>query len=143
MYEVRIVQADARPGCAGYVVQLRTLAVFDAGLACRYGGFSQVLSDELADHRIRHPFFLGGADDHDGVALHAQSTFPRGVLALAGAHGERREDVEVQGHGTRPGGAESAIRDRCDAILPGVYGRALDGHWTVVRPAGERAEFRE
>src|ERR1700719_3443151 len=99
MHEVRIVQADTRPARAGYLVQLRTLAVFDAWLACRYAGFSQVLSDQLADHRIRHPVFLGGADDHDGAALHAQSAVPRSVLALAGAYGEWREDVEVQGHG--------------------------------------------
>src|ERR1700719_505113 len=33
MYEVRIVEADPRPGRAGHVVQLRALAVFDAGLA--------------------------------------------------------------------------------------------------------------
>ncbi len=82
------------------MVQLRTVAIFDAGLAGRDAGLSKILPDKLADHRIRHPIFLGGAHDYAGAAFHADCAVPLRLLALAGAHGGRGEDVEVEGHGT-------------------------------------------
>src|SRR4029077_5703805 len=81
MREMRIDKADAGSGCAGYLVQLGIVAVFDARVARGYAGLSQVLSDEFADDGIRHPVFLGGADDHAGDAPHGQSAVPLGVLA--------------------------------------------------------------
>src|SRR2546430_7812370 len=46
-------------------------------VAGEHRGFQDLLSDELADHRIRHPFFLGGADDHDGNSFYGKSALPR------------------------------------------------------------------
>src|SRR5258708_4345179 len=56
---------------------------------------------------------------------------------------ERRENVQVQRDGTRSGGVEPAVRNGCDAILPGVDGGAGDGHRTVRGQADKRAEFCE
>ena len=57
--EMRVEQAAAGSGCAGYVVQLGTVAVFDAGLAGEDGGFRKILSDELVDYR-RTTFCFSG-----------------------------------------------------------------------------------
>src|SRR5947208_14144414 len=94
------------------MVQFGALALLDPGVAGEHRGFQDLLSDELADHRIRHPFFLGGADDHDGNSLYGKSALPRGLSALAGTYGERGENVQVQRDGTRSGGTESAVRNR-------------------------------
>ena len=139
--QVRVGATEARSGRAGYVVQLGLVAIFDAGLAGEDRRLREVLSDELADHRLRHPVFLGGADDHAGDAFHGESSLPRCVSAFAGAHGQRRENVQVQRHGARSRCLESAVRDRCDAFLPGVDGRAGDGHHSVRRSAAVARSF--
>src|SRR5438132_14156797 len=87
---------------SGHLVQLGAVAVLDAGLARKDRRLQQVLSDDLADHRIRHPVFLGGTDDHDGPSFYRQSTLPSRVFTFARAHGKRRETVQVQRNGTRP-----------------------------------------
>ena len=56
--KMRIEHTAAGSGCVGHVVQLGLVAIFDAGLAGEDRGFRKILSDELADHRIRHPVFL-------------------------------------------------------------------------------------
>ena len=126
--EVRIGQTAAGSGCPGYVVQLGLVAVFDAGLAGEDRRFRKILSDELADHRVRHPVFLGGADDHDGAAFYWASSLSRGVSAFDREDTHWRKDVQVQGDGTGPGGAESTVWNGCDAVLPGVDGGAGNGH---------------
>ena len=93
--------------------------------------FEKYYPTTSADHRIRHFVFLGGADGHAGDSLHGKSAVSRGVFAFAGADGQRREDVEVQGDGTRSGGAESAVWNGRDAVLPGVDGGAGDGYCFV------------
>jgi len=47
-----------------YVVQLRAVAVLYAGVAGSDGRSEGVLSDDASGDRVRHYFFLGGADDH-------------------------------------------------------------------------------
>ena len=128
---VRIGKTGTGSRCAGHLVQLRIVAVFDAGLAGRDQGFQNLLSDQLADHRLRHPVFLGGANDHARDALHRASSLPRRIPAFSSAHRQRRKDVQVQGHRPGPGHLESTIRDRCDALLPGVHGRARHRHCPV------------
>ena len=44
------------------------VAFFHARLAGRHAGLARLLSHQPADQRLRHPFFLGRADDHDGPA---------------------------------------------------------------------------
>ena len=101
----------------------------------RRADFETLLPDQPVDHRLRHPVFLGRAHDHAGDSFHRRSALSRGVSALAGAHRQRRENVEVQRHGTRPGEAEPAVRHRRDAILPGVDGGAGHRHYSVRRSA--------
>ena len=50
--------------------------------------------------------FSGGADDHAGVAFYQPSSLSRCVSAFAGAYRERGENVQVERHRTRPGGAK-------------------------------------
>src|ERR1700687_5997774 len=68
--EVRIGEPGTGSGRAGYLVQLGAVAVFDAGLARQNSGLRKILSDELVDHRLRHPVFLGGADDYARHSLY-------------------------------------------------------------------------
>src|SRR5207237_7427665 len=92
-----------------YVVQVGIVAVLDAGLAGANRILQDLLSDNPADHRIRHPVFLGRADDHAGDSFHGQGSLPRSVLALAGAHGKRRENVEIQRYWAGSSGAQPAV----------------------------------
>jgi len=132
--EVRDLQVgESRAGSRrfGYVVQLGALAVLDFGLAGKHSGLQDLLPDDLTDHGIRHPVFLGGADDHAGNSLYGENCVPRRVSALAGAYRKRRENVQNQRDGARPGSAEPAVRDGCDAFLSGVDGRAGNRHRAV------------
>src|SRR5260370_42419716 len=74
MREVWFGQADARSRCARNVVQFGALAVLHFGLAGRYARLSEILSDQLAHHRLRHSVFLGRADDHDGLEIYRPSS---------------------------------------------------------------------
>ena len=62
-----------------------------------------------------------------GIHFTGKSAVSSGVSAFAGADGQRREDVQVERHGAGPGGAESAVRDGRNAVLPGVDGGTGDG----------------
>src|SRR5262249_34179321 len=103
---VRQGRIETGSGCAGYVVQLRFVAVFDAGLAGEDGGLPEILSDDSADYRLRHFVFLGGTDGHAGDSFYGPSSLSHGVPALTGTHGGRGEDVEVEGDGAGPRGAQ-------------------------------------
>src|SRR5882724_3183022 len=135
--EVRHMRRDktgARPRRFGYLVQFGALAVFNARMAGEHGGLPEVLSDKPADHWLRHPVFLGGADDHAGDSLYGQGSLPRRLSAHASAHGKRGENVQVQRDGTGSGGAQSAVRYGRDAVLPSFDGGARNGHCFVRRP---------
>src|SRR4051794_21501527 len=114
MREVWEGGTDAGSGCAGYMVLVGAAAVHDLGLAAGDAGPGGVLSDELADHGLRHPVLLGGEDDHDGLPFYGGAASsaggaegrecPGGVGALsrsvytrAGEGCRAPEDVEDQG----------------------------------------------
>ena len=66
-----------RPAGAGHrrarhLVLVGTAAVLGAGLARQHARPRRLLSDDAADHRLRHPVLLGGAHDHDELPLHAR-----------------------------------------------------------------------
>src|SRR5262249_22424083 len=67
----------------------------------------------------------------------------RGVLAFSRADRLRRKDVQVQGHGPRPGRVEPAVRNRCNAILPGFNGGTWNGYCAVGRPFSWSAQLRQ
>jgi len=67
---VRVGQPGTGSRRSGHLVQLGAVAVLNDGLARKDGGLQEVLSDKPANHRIRHPVFLGGADDHDGPSFY-------------------------------------------------------------------------
>src|SRR6516225_5587136 len=94
-------QLAARPGprCARYMVQLSTVAVFDAGLARRNSGPAGLLPHQPAHQWLRHSVLLGRPHDHDGPETYlrgdpgtAYSVSPP-VSAFARAHLRRCEDV--------------------------------------------------
>ena len=137
------------------MVQLRALAVFHTGLAGRHRRFAQLLSDKPADQRLRHPFLLGCADDHDGSASHGSrsergpsgrkesNSLPALCTALAGADARRRQNVQDQGHGRRSTRADSEIRDRRAALHAGEHGGARHGHSSERGPDFGRPRVRE
>ena len=127
----RIQRTSAGSGCAGHLVQLGTVAVFHARLAGKNRGVRKILSDQPADHRLRHFIFLGGAHDHAGYAHDRGNSLPGRLLALAGADDQRREDVQVQRHGPGSSEAESTVWNGRDALLPGVDGGSGNGHYSV------------
>src|SRR5580704_19623686 len=100
MRDVRFDAPGAGSRCSGYMVQFGAVAVFDARMAGEYGRLPDLLSNDTADHGLRHPVFLGGAGDNARDSFHWQSSLPRGLSAFAGAHGERGKNVQVQGDGT-------------------------------------------
>src|ERR1700722_16843294 len=142
-------KADAGQGRARYLVQFGLVAVFDAGLAGRYGRSADFLSNQLADQRLRHFIFLGRADDHDGAASGSGRERKRSnsltavVFAFAGAHGGRREDVEDQGHWGGSLAVDAAIRNGRVALHAGEHGGAGDGHRADRGPDPGRARVRE
>jgi valyl-tRNA synthetase len=85
-------------------------------------------------------FFLGFADDHDGItsdirrARRAADSLPAALSPLARAARGRREDVEDQGHGCGSAGDDEAVRDRRDALHAFEHGRAWDRHHHERRP---------
>src|SRR5260370_26677132 len=125
--DLRVGESRAGSRRFGYVVQLGAMAVFDLGLAGKHSGLQGVLPDDLADHRVRHPVFLGGTDDHAWNSLYGESSVPRRVSAFAGAYRKRRENFQNQRDGTRSGGAEPDVREGCEGLLPAADGGAWNG----------------
>ena len=72
-------------GCAGYLVQLRTLAVQHDGLARADRRSRTLLPDERHDHRSRHHLLLGGPDDDAGAQVHRRRAVSNRVHHLARA----------------------------------------------------------
>ena len=89
--------ADPGRGRAGHLVQLRAVAVLDAGLAGEDQGAGALLSGRRAGHRLRHHLLLGRADDDAGHPLHGRGAVPHGLHPRPGARRARPEDVEVEG----------------------------------------------
>ena len=58
---------------------------------------ADVLPDQRAGDRLRHPLLLGRPHDDDGPALHGEGAVPHGVPARDRRRRERREDVEGEG----------------------------------------------
>ena len=105
---------------AGHLVFIGAAAGVGVRLAQRDGGdargFRHVLSDQPAGDGIRHPVFLGGADDHAGMLVlfrcsaarwfaapvEGFGAVPRGLHPCAGARRQPGEDVEDQGERDRP-----------------------------------------
>ena len=86
------------------------------GLAERDHGAEDVLPDDDARHRLRHPLLLGGAHDDGGPALHEEGPLPHGLPAHDGDRREGREDVEGQGQHHRPGRRHRQARRGCAAL---------------------------
>ena len=84
--------ADPGPGRARHLVLLGALAVLDARLAGRHAGPARPSTPRRADHRLRHPLLLGGADGDDRPPLHGRGAVPRGPPHRPGARrrGRRR-----------------------------------------------------
>ena len=68
MRALRLGRTQAGSRCARYLVQFRPVAVFDAGLAGQDRRSAALLSDDAADHGLRHHLLLGRAHDHAGHA---------------------------------------------------------------------------
>ncbi len=86
------------------------MAILYTRLAGENGGLRALLPDQRAHHRLRHSVFLGGANGDAWHSLYREGAFPSGLPAFARAHGLGREDVEVEGDGSRSGGAEREVR---------------------------------
>ena len=76
--------AQAGRGRARHLVLVVALAVRDAGLARRDARAQDLLPDDGARHRLRHPLLLGGAHDDGGPALHEEGALPHGLPAHDG-----------------------------------------------------------
>ena len=109
-------RADPGRGRAGHLVQLRAVAVLDAGLAGADQGARPVLSWRCAGDRLRHHLLLGRADDDAGHPLHGRGAVPRCLHPWPGARRARPEDVEVEGQQHRSAGADRSLRRRCAAL---------------------------
>ena len=89
--------AQAGRGRARHLVLVRALAVLDARLARRDARAQDVLPDDDARHRLRHPLLLGRPHDDGGPPLHEEGAVPDRLPAHDGHRRERREDVEGEG----------------------------------------------
>ena len=101
---LRSVRRGAAPGGgrARHLVLLGAVAVRHAGVARGDAAAARLLPHRGALHRARHPLPVGGADDHDGAALHRGGAV-RGRLHPLGDPGARRAaHVEVARHRHRP-----------------------------------------
>ncbi len=128
---LRSVRRGAAPGGgrARHVVLLGAVAVRHARMARSDAAAARLLPDGGALHRARHPLPVGGADDHDGSALHRGGAV-RGRLHPLGDPGARRAaHVEVARHRHRPAGGDRPPRRRRGALRPAgdvlLPGRAL------------------
>jgi valyl-tRNA synthetase len=139
--------AAPRGGRPGHVVLLGAVAVRDAGVAAADATAARVLPDEGALDGARHPVPVGGADDHDGPALHRRGPLQRRLHPLGDPGAGRAADVEVAGDGHRPAGRDRAPRRGRGALRTAgdvlVAGRALLGGEGPAGPgAGEQAVQR-
>jgi len=90
--------------CAGHLVFLGAVAVFDPRLARANRCAQDLLPDQRAGHGLRHHLLLGGPDDHDGPEVYGRRAVPGDLHPRPGARSGRSEDVEIQGQRTRPAG---------------------------------------
>jgi len=84
-------------GCPGYLVLLRAVAVFDAGLAGKNRGLCPFLPDHGARDRLRHPLLLGGAGDYVGAGDDRPGSLQDGLSARPDPQRTRAEDQQVHG----------------------------------------------
>ena len=96
----------------------------------------EVLPDQRAGHRLRHPVLLGRPDDDVRPLRDGRSpALRRGGAARHGARPARQEDVEVVRQRRRPAGLDRALRCRRDPVHPGPRrqpGRGRAGQRGVV-----------
>src|SRR5579884_824900 len=97
MRSLRIVRDSSGSGRAGYMVQFRPVAIFNARLAGRHRRSAYVLSDVADDHGLRHTVLLGGADDRARSGNDWSGSVPAGSSAWLGARRRTAENVEDQG----------------------------------------------
>ena len=118
------------------LVQLRAVAVFDAGLAGRHARISAIYyPTSLLHHRLRHSVFLGRADDHDGPELYrTQVPFRQVYLHSLVRTAEGQKMSKSKGTGIDPIELNRQIRHRRDALHAGQHGRAGHRHRAQRRP---------
>ena len=79
---------------AGHLVFVRPVDLRHARLAGEDAGARRLPSHQRAGDGLRHHLLLGGADDHDDLALHRRSAVSRGLHPRHGARCRGREDVQ-------------------------------------------------
>ena len=112
------------------------VAVLHARLAGADRRPGQVLSDQRAGHRLRHPVLLGRPDDDVRPVRDGRpAAVRRGRAARHGPRPARQEDVEVVRQRRRPAGLDRPVRRRRDPVHPGPRrqpGRGRAGQRGVV-----------
>ncbi len=130
---------------ARHLVLLGPLADLDDGLARRHRRHAGLLSDQPADHRVRHPVLLGRPHDHDVRPLHRQGAVRRGPPDRPRPRRARPEDVEDQGKRDGPPrpGRGSTAPTRCASRSrrwprPGGTCRSTASAWRGTGPSATK-----
>jgi valyl-tRNA synthetase len=119
---LRSGQPQARRRCARHLVLILALAVRDAGLAQGDPRAQDLLSDQRARYRVRHPVLLGRSHDDGGPALHEEGALQDRVPAHDGHGREGRQDVEGEGEHDRSPDRHRQVRGRRAAVRAGLAG---------------------
>ena len=115
---VRLDGNRAGPRRSGHLVQLGALAPLDPGLARRHRRPALLLPYVGYGDGIRHPVFLGGADDHDGDGEHRRHPVPHRLPSRNDPRRLGREDEQGEGERRQSPGDHRSVRHRRPALRP-------------------------
>ncbi len=87
----------AGPGCAGYLVLLRVVAILNTRLAGRDAGLPLFLPDFGAGDWLRHPLLLGGTYDHGWAGVYRPDPVPHSLPARPHPGRARQQNEQIQG----------------------------------------------
>ena len=116
--KVRLHAPDPRPGRAGHLVLLRSVALLHFGLAGKDRGPGVFLSHFRHGHRLRYHLLLGGPDDFLRLRADEEDPVPHRAHPWPGAGRQGPQDVQVSGQRHRPAGDGREVRRRRPALQP-------------------------